>query len=112
MNNETGRVNAYYVKGPARTVHTIPFSKKTVDKILNNPEPFGPDSENITDINSVIFYAKIDGSMERGIQTMRCGDYTYDQFVTPEWKQFVELAVRKGGPASRIMNAEQEGYIK
>ena len=50
--------------------------------------------------------------MERGIQTMRCGDYTYDQFVTPEWKQFVEFAVRKGGPASRIMNAEQEGYIK
>ena len=43
---------------------------------------------------------------------MRCGDYTFEQFVTPEWNRFVELAVTKGGPAARIMNAEQEGYIK
>ena len=93
MDQDTGRVNAYYVRGPFRTVHTIPFTKKTVDKILNNPEPFGPDSQNITDINSVIFYGKFEG--ERGIQTMRCADYTYEQFIVPEWKQFVELAVRK-----------------
>ena len=78
MDNENVRVNAYYVRGPSRTVHTIPFSRKVVvDKILNSPEPFGPDSQNITDINIVIFYGKFDG--ERGIQTMRCGDYTYEQ---------------------------------
>ena len=110
MDSESGRVNAYYVKGPTRTVHTIPFTKKTVDKILNDPNPFGADSENITDKDSVTFYGKFEG--ERGIQTMRCGDYTFEQFVTPEWNRFVELAVRKGGPAIRIMNAEQEGYIK
>ncbi len=110
MDSESGRVNAYYVKGPTRTVHTIPFTKKTVDKILNDPNPFGADSENITDKDSVTFYGKFEG--ERGIQTMRCGDYTFEQFVTPEWNRFVELAVRKGGPAARIMNAEQEGYIK
>lgn len=110
MDNESGRVNAYYVKGPVRTVHTIPFSKKTVDKILNNPEPFGPDSQNITDINSVTFYGKFDG--EKGIQTMRCGDYSYEQFIQPEWNRFVELATRRGGPAARLTNAEAEGYIK
>ena len=65
MDNENGRVNAYYVRGPSRTVHTIPFSKKTVDKILNDPNPFGADSQNITDLNSVTFYGKFDG--ERGI---------------------------------------------
>jgi len=110
MDNENGRVNAFYVKGPSRTVHTIPFTKKAVDKILNNPEPFGPDSQNITDIESVVFYGKING--ERGLADFRCAGYTYEQFVTPEWKQFVELATRRGGPASRLTNAEQEGYIK
>lgn len=110
MDNETGRVNAYYVRVPSRTVHTIPFSKKVVDKILNDPTPFGADLQNITDIGSVTFNGKFDG--ERGIQNIRCGDYTYEQFITPEWNHFAELAVRKGGPASRIMNAEQEGYIK
>ena len=42
---------------------------------------------------------------------MRTSDYSYEQFIQPEWNQFVELAVRKGGPAART-NAEQEGYIK
>ena len=110
MDNENGRVNAYYVRGPSRVVHTIPFSKKTVDKILNDPNPFGADSQNITDINSVTFYGKFDG--ERGIQSMRCGDYSLEQFVQPEWNHFVELATRRGGPAARLTNAEQEGYIK
>ena len=84
--------------------------KRQLTRYLIILEPFGPDSQNITDINSVTFYGKFDG--ERGIQTMRCGDYTYEQFVTPEWNHFVELAVRRGGPAARIMNAEREGYIK
>ena len=35
----------------------------------------------------------------RGIPTFRCPDYTYDQFVTPKWTDFVELAIRPGGPA-------------
>ena len=61
MDSESGHVNAYYVKGPTRTVHTIPFTKKIVDKILNDPNPFGADSQNITDINSVTFYGKFEG---------------------------------------------------
>ena len=112
MDNESGRVNAYYVKGPARTVHTIPFTKKTVDKILNDPNPFGADSQNITDIDSVAFYGKFDGAIERGLQTMRCGDYSYEQFTQTLWSQFTELATRRGGPASRLTNSEQETYIK
>ena len=112
MDSEDGRVNAYYVKGPSRTVHTIPFSKKVVDKILNSPEPFGADSQNITDIDSVTFYGKFDGAMERGLANFRCAGYTYEQFVTPAWNHFVELATRRGGPATRLTNAEQEGYIK
>ena len=110
MDSENGRVNAYYVKGPIREVHTIPFSKKVVDKILNDKELFGADSQNITDIDSVTFYGKFNG--ERGIQTMRCGDYSYEQFIISEWNHFVELATRRGGPALRLTNAEQEGYIK
>ena len=111
MDNDSGRINAYYVKGPTRTVHTIPFTKKTVDQILNNPNPFGADSENITaDKDSVMFYGKIDG--ERGLSNFRCAGYTYEQFITPEWSRFVELATRSGGPAAILTNAEQEGYIK
>ena len=69
MDSENGRVNAYYVKGPPRTVHTIPFSKKAVERYLTIPIRFGADSQNITDINSVTFYGKFDG--ETRIQTMR-----------------------------------------
>ena len=110
MDSETGRVNAYYVKGPVRSVHTLPFTKKAVDRILNDPNPFGADSQSITDIDSVMFYGKFDG--ERGLANFRCTGYTYDQFIVPEWKRFVELATRRGGPAAILTNAEQEGYIK
>ena len=94
MDSENGRVNAFYVKGPTIEKYTIPFTKKKVDDILYSKHSFGEDSINITDPESVVYYGG------RGIQTMRCADYTYDQFVTPEWKQFVELAsVVKVGPA-------------
>ena len=71
-------------------MHTIPFTKKIVDKILNDPNPFGADSQNITDINSVTFYGKFDG--ERGIQSMRTGDYSYEQFIPPEWNRFPRIS--------------------
>ena len=90
MDSDNGRVNAYYVRGPFRDIHTIPFTKKNVDKLLNDKEPFGPDSQNITDIDSVAFYGKVNG--ERGLADFRCGDYTYEQFIVPEWKQFLEFS--------------------
>ena len=43
---------------------------------------------------------------------MRTSDYSYEQFIIPEWNRFTELALRRGGPAQRLTNAEQEGYIK
>ena len=78
---------------------------------MNDPNPFGADSENITgDKDSIAFYGKFDG--ERGLSNFRCTGYTYEQFVTPEWNRFVELATRRGGPANLLTNSEQENYIK
>jgi hypothetical protein len=94
---KTGIQKSQYVKDMPRLVHSIPFSKKAVDSILNNEHPFGPDSINITDKEKVIYYGKFDQTIDSA--SFRCAGYTYDQFVTPEWKHFLELATRKGGPA-------------
>ncbi len=99
---KTGIQKSLYVKGLPKTVYTIPFSKKAVDDILKNEHPFGPDSINSTDKSKIVFYGKFDH--ELGMQSFRCGDYTYEQFVVPEWKTFLDLATRPGGPANRIQN--------
>jgi hypothetical protein len=109
IDHETGETRGYYLKGPMRERFTIPFNKKAVDKILDNEHPFGEDSISLTDRDRIIFIGKFVG--ERGMQTMRCSDYDYNQFVTPEWSTFKELALQKGGPAARI-STEKEGYIK
>jgi hypothetical protein len=37
----------------------------------------------------------------RSMFTFRCNDYSYEQFVNPNWEQFLELETRSGGPANR-----------
>ena len=103
---ETGRVEPYYIKGMPRDVYFIPFTKTTVDKILNSEHPFGADSINITDKDKILYYGKFSDVL--GIPSFRCMDYTYEQFTnTPEWKRFLELAIRPGGPAGRVPNSQQ-----
>ena len=102
----TGQTAAYYEKGAPRVVHTIPFTSTTVDKLLKGEHPFGPDSINITNPNSVVYYGKFDNTIDSslGVPSFRCGLYSYEQFITPEWKAFVELALREGGPPGREQN--------
>jgi hypothetical protein len=95
----TEQSTAYYEKDIPRTVHTIPFNKTTVDRLLKGEHPFGPDSVNITDPDKVIYYGKFDHIL--GVQSFRCSDFTYQQFTVPEWKKFVELATQEGGPQNR-----------
>ena len=64
---------------------------------------------NITNDSKVIFYGKFDTL--RGIQSFRCHDYTYDQFITTKWNDFVELAIRPGGPAFRIPVKQKPSFI-
>jgi hypothetical protein len=99
---ETGKIAADYVRDIPRTVHTIHFNKATVDKLLNGEHPFGPDSVNLTDLDRVVYYGRFENLI--GLQNFRCADFTYEQFVTPEWKTFVELAIQEGGPAALIQN--------
>ena len=94
-----GGIDAVYQSGAPRPVHTIPFSKKEVDKFLFGEHPLGADSMNITNPDNVVYNGKFEGI--RGVSGFRCNDYTYDQFVTPGWEQFLELARKSGGPASR-----------
>lgn len=98
--NKTGVLKSWYEKGVPRAVHAIPFTKTAVDKLLEGQHPFGPDSINITDKEKVVYYGKIENIL--GIQNFRCSDYTYEQFVLPEWKKFLELATRPGGPTGRL----------
>jgi hypothetical protein len=106
----TGQSTAYYVKDVPRTVHTIPFNKTTVDKLLNGEHPFGPDSVNITDPDKVVYYGKFENIL--GVQNFRCADFDYEQFVTPEWKQFVQLAIQEGGPQRRVRYEETGNFIR
>lgn len=105
---KTGIRQMDYVRGMPKTVYTIPFSKKAVDDILNNKHPFGADSENITNIDSVKFYGKFDNTTESS--SFRCGNFTYEQFVTPEWRTFFELATRRGGPPG-LREDQKDKYV-
>lgn len=109
---KTGKMVKEYEQGQPREVYTIPFSKETVDKLLQGAHPLGPDSINITDPSKVIFYGKIDHVL--GVQSFRCADYDYNQFVTPKWDDFVKLAIQPGGPAKRTpwWMGEPEEFIK
>lgn len=93
---KTGEQKSSYVKGVPRLVYSIPFSKQAVDKILKSEHPFGEDSLNITDPDKILYYGHFDNTIDSA--AFRCAGFTYDQFVTPEWKRFLELATRKGGP--------------
>ena len=77
--------------------------------MLKGEHPFGPDSVNITDFSKVVFYGKFEGML--GIMNFRCADFSYEQFTVPEWKKFVELATKKGGPANRPYLEEQGQFI-
>ena len=89
-----------------KTVYTIPFSKKAVDEALESKHPFGPDSINTTDKDSVIYYGKFNKIL--GMESFRCGDYTYEQFIEPEWKDFLALAIQEGGPQRRVRYPDEE----
>ena len=108
-NHETGETRAEYRMGAPSFVFNIPFTPKKVEEILHGEHPLGPHSVNITKPNKVIFYGKFDGF--RGIPTFRCSDYTYKQFVSPKSTDFAELAIRPGGPASRIPIKQKPSFI-
>ena len=76
-----------------RFVFNIPFTPKKVEEILKGEHPLGPDSVNITKPNKVIFYGKFDG------------------FRESKWTDFAELAIRPGGPASRIPIKQKPSFI-
>ena len=102
-NHETGETQAHYRMGAPRFVFNIPFTPKKVEEILHGEHPLGPDSVNITHRNRIKFYGKFNG--------FRCHDFTYEQFVTPKWSDFMELATRPGGPAARIQLKQKPGFI-
>lgn len=84
---KTGDVNAEYVQGKSRTRYYIPFSKKAVDEIIKK---VGTDKDAIS-------YMGIIPNSFKGVG-FRCGNYTYDQFVSTTWEEFEDLARREGGP--------------
>ena len=109
MDPNTGRITADYIKDIPREVYSITFSKTEVDKLLKGEHPFGPDSVNITDLSKVVFYRKLEGIL--GVMNFRCADYTYEQFIVPEWKKFAELATKRGGPANRAYYEDTGQFI-
>lgn len=42
------------------------------------------------------------------MESFRCGDYTYEQFISPEWKEFLGLAIQEGGPQRRVRYPDEE----
>ena len=102
-NHETGDTQAHYRMGAPRFVFNIPFTPKKAEEILHGEHPLGPDSVNITHRNRIKFYGKFNG--------FRCHDFTYEQFVTPKWSDFMELATRPGGPAARIPLKQKPEFI-
>ena len=60
VDKETGRMESWYEMEIPEIAFSIPFTKENVDKYLLNPHPFGPDSENITDPEQVVYYGKFE----------------------------------------------------
>jgi hypothetical protein len=46
-----------------------------------------------------------------GILNFRCADFTYEQFIVPEWKTLVELAIKRDGPANGAYLEEAGQFI-
>ena len=61
-NPQTQEEEAFFEKGVAREVYTIPWNKKTADAILTGEKYFGEDSINITNLAEVQFIAKFSGN--------------------------------------------------
>ena len=74
-------MHSYYEMGDPVIAYNIPFSKQNVDKYLLDPHPFGPDSENITDPNQVVYYGKF--QHEDTWYNSRDNTYNYEQFILP-----------------------------
>ena len=103
VDKETGRMESWYEMGIPETAFSIPFTKENVDKYLLNAHPFGPDSENITDPEQVIYYGKFE-HMDTGTMSHRDDTYNYEQFVNPNWREFCDLTNRPGGPRGLLKN--------
>jgi hypothetical protein len=43
-----------------------------------------------------------------GFESFRCGDYTYEQATTPEYKDFFNMGIQEGGPQQRVRNPDEE----
>ena len=103
LDKETGRMHSYYEMDIPVIAYNIPFSKKNVDKYILDPHPFGPDSENITDPNQVVYYGKFQ-HQDNGTISHRDNTYNYDQLVNLDWRHFCDLTNRVGGPRSLLKN--------
>ena len=110
----TGKVHSYYEMGIPVVAYNIPFSKANVDKYLLDAHPFGPDSENITDINSVRYYGKFTNE-DTGTVSHDDDTYSSEQFILPSWREFCDLDSRQGGPRAKsnakyraIVNGEEQ----
>jgi hypothetical protein len=103
IDKETGRMESWYEMGIPEMAYSIPFTKENVDKYLLNPHPFGPDSENITDPEQVVYYGKFE-HMDTGTMAHRDDTYNYEQFVNPNWREFCDLTNRPGGPRGLLKN--------
>jgi hypothetical protein len=110
---KTGIMNSWYEMGIPEMAYTIPFTKENVDKYLLNPHPFGPDSENITDPEQVVYYGKFE-HQDTSTMAHRDDTYNYEQFVNPNWREFCDLTNRPGGPRGllknyRVVNQQEPG---
>ncbi|MGI0021984.1 MAG: hypothetical protein ACRD9Q_03885, partial [Nitrososphaeraceae archaeon] len=94
--DENGRQHAEYHMSGLRYKFYIPFTMKAVDDIL---EKTG------TDKDTVIYYGKFGGTAGSSTANMlpgyRCNEYTYEQFVNTDWKDFEELSKKVGGPTGK-----------
>lgn len=81
--DEHDRKQMEYVMHGLRDKFYIPFSKKTVDDLL---EKTG------TDKNTAKFYGKFSNDPDNIRISMRTSEYTYEQFVNSDWKTFEDLA--------------------
>jgi hypothetical protein len=106
LDMKTGIMDCYYEMGIPEIAYSILFSKENADKYLLNPHPFGPDSENITDPNQVVYYGKFE-QVDTSTQAHGDNTYNYEQFVLPEWRDFCELTNRPVGPRGLLKNYRQ-----
>jgi hypothetical protein len=83
--DENGQQQGHFKYVGTRKKHYLPWSRKLVDSIISKYK---------ADKNEILYYGFIPDNNVSLATGYKCNIYTYEQFVSTDWEQFVEIGRR------------------